>query len=885
MKRVLPTATQQHGVLGDLEEEHARRTARAGRLRSNLWYWSQAALIYFKYRVESGKRAQGPRRFAAAALLHDLISDMRFAARTLRRQPVFSAVTIVTLGLGIGAITSVFSVVDAMLDKRLPYADPSRLVTVWLYSPDDHAPQEEGELVVDSRRSPHLTFPQYRAINEAHNVFESVAAFGAGSMVLTDVAEPARVSVGVATSTLFSVLGRQPVLGRTFLPAEEGSVAGEAANVVILSFETWRTRLMSDPEIVGRQITLDGRVHTIVGVLPDDFRIRSAAEARTDTGERDLWVPIGQPGYRLGGIGASARDWEVIARLKEHVSIRQAITAAETVMNASLGEIGSRVQLVTRRDDEGLALDSRTAMLVMIVALFLFITCSNVATLSLGDLLRRRAELTTRVALGAGVGRLVRQLLTESAMLGLLGSALGIALAYAGTQALISLGPPIPRLDELTLDLRVLFFAVAVGLAAGLTAGILPALVSTRSTNTTPTLSAASRRTTDRREGIIQSAVLFFEIAITVVLLVSGGLFLRSLQRMLAVDEGFESQRVATARVLLPDSPAPAPDKMTRFSQAVLRELEASPLVASASAVGGLPFGGGIIGADGLRIVGSESEGFSARRLHVLPGFLETMRIPLIAGRTFAESDGPGAPPVMIVTESLARQYFNGVSPVGRQVSHWGERRTVVGVVGDVHLERLDTGIQPTFLVPLTQIPRSEVNFVVRANGLMSPVFGVLRNAIRTVDGNLPITQLASMSDLLLDSVKAERFRTFLVLAFGTVAAVLAATGIFGVTARGVAQCTREMGIRSALGAQHQHLLLTILRGKLSVATLGTLAGLAAAFLFARLLSHFLFGIETWDIPTYSAVGSLVVLTSIVSGYLPARRILRVDPADALRAE
>jgi len=883
--RVLTSATQQHGVLGDLAEEHARRAAQDGRLRSNLWYWRQAALVYLKYRLANGERARGQRGSTARGLVHDFVSDMRFAARTIRRQPVFTTVTVATLGLGIGAVTSVFSVVDSMLDKRLPYADPTELVTVWLYSPAEQEPQNDEGLVVDGRRSPHLTFPQYRALAEARNAFDGVAAFGAGNMVLTEVAEPARVSVGVATSTLFSVLGREPVFGRAFFLEEEGSVAGGAANVVILSHETWRTRFTSDPEVIGKQITLDERLHTIVGVLPADFRIRSAAEASTDTGMRDLWVPIGQPGYRLGGIGASAQDWEVVARLKEHISVEQAIVEAESAMRARLGDIGSRIQLVTRLEDEGLALDSRTALLVTIVALFLVITCSNVATLALGDLLGRRAELNTRVALGAGVGRLVRQLLTESAVLGLLGGALGILVAFVGTTALISLGPPIPRLDAVTLDLRVLAFAVAVGLFAGLAAGTLPTLVSTRGAGTTSTLSDVSQRTTDRREGRIQSVVLFFEVAITVVLLVSGGLFLRSLQHMLAVDEGLESQSVATVRILLPDSPAPAPDKMARFSREVLRELKESPLISSASAVGGLPFGGGIIGADGLRIVGSESERFSARRLHILPGFLETLGIPLIAGRSFAESDGADAPPVMIVMESLARRYWPGASPIGQQIMHWGEPRTVVGVVGDVHLERLDTEIEPTFLVPLTQIPRSEVNFIARANGPVSAVFGVLRNAIRTVDGNLPITQTATMSDLVLESVKAERFRTFLVMTFGVVAAMLAATGVFGVTARSVARCSREMGIRSALGAQHQHLLITILRGKLRVATFGTLAGLAVALLFARLLSHFLFGIETWDIPTYAAVGSLVLLTSTVSGYLPARRILRVEPADVLRAE
>jgi predicted permease len=815
-----------------------------------------------------------------------LILDLRFAFRTLRRRLLYAAVAVLTLGLGIGAATTMFSVIEGVMLSPLPYEEPGRLLSVWMTIPKWKDVQGSGQ----NWSHVNLTDLQYRDWRENTELFQDVAMFHAsewGYGTLTGSDRPERVSMGVATASLLPVLGVRPDLGRWFEPAEEGAAAGQAAPVAVLSHRAWQRRFGGDREIIGRTIGLEGIERTIIGVLPADFRLRWLTASPTGTGPiegKEIWLPYGQP-WDCFGCGSSM--YQAVGRLTPGVTLEQALAETRAILTRpDLPDAGLEerdVRLVPRDEDERRGLGTPLFLLQGATGQLLLIACGNIATLSLGEAHRRRQELTIRSALGASRPRIARQLLTESVVVGLLGSLVGVILAAAGTRALVLLAPPIPRIDTIAVDFPVLLFAAGTGILSGLLFGITPSVAAGSA--------GASLRAGERGATVgsrwFHRIVLACEIALTVVLLVATGLLIRSLSKLTSVDPGFDSDRLATLQLSLPDSRFAEPESHVAFLREVLRAIEVLPGVRAASAGNDLPFPGrtsgwGVwlgSGDDGSR------EMFSARLYHIAPGYHELLGIPLIEGRTFRATDGPDASRVAVVGASLARKLWPDRSPVGERLHYPWAEVTVVGVVADAHRAALDTPPELTFYVPFVQHSSSTIGFAARTHGDPGQLIQSLREAVWTVDPEVAITRAGTMRSLIANSTREEQYRSFLLTVFGFLAAVLTAVGVFGVVAQGIARRTREFGIRMVLGAKGHILIAGVLGGSLATALAGTALGLVAAFWASRLVARFLFGVHSADALTYGVTGALVVAICALAAYLAARRIARVDPATVLHTE
>ncbi len=624
--------------------------------------------------------------------------------------------------------------------------------------------------------------------------------------------------------------------------------------------------------------------YAVVGVLPPGFRLESVVvtdvmAGSIDPGLRDVWVPLGQPGMRFDSEGNA---FEALARLAPGVTLEQAQAETEAILAFDtniprLARVARRKEAVTGGFTAPLILNLGAAALLLLIA------CANVATLLIGEAAGRRHEIATRSALGAGRWRVVRQLLTESVVLGLLGSFVGILVAMAATRVLVHLAPPIPRLVEVEVSVRVMAFAAGAGLGTALLFGLAPLAVLTRGSVARP-LATRGRGTTGRDRSF-QGAVVSLQVALTVVMLVAGGLLARSLVRLLAVDPGFRTESLATFELVADRGRYPTGVEVSRFFAEVVGSLESVPGVVSVTGSYGLPFPGGAP-LNGFRIEAQGEDGdVVGRRRTVLPGYHETLGIPLLAGRFLSETDDADAPGAIVISESMARRFWTDESPVGATVLLWGSRRTVVGVVGDVRHTTLSTQGEPTFYVPFQQALRSNLNLVMRTAADPSELMPQLRQAVWSVDPDMPIGDQGTISASVTRSAADNRYRTLLVLAFGGLAALLAAVGIFGVTARAVAQRTRELGIRIAVGARQNELVGLVLRHSLIVGLAGTGVGLLGAVWTSRLLSRYLFSIEPWDPPTYAVVGAFVMLVCLAASYIPARRVASLAPMEVLRDE
>jgi predicted permease len=783
-------------------------------------------------------------------------------------------VAVVTLGLGIGAATAVFSIIDGVLLRQLPYQDPERLVTVWIGYP------LRGQFV-------NLRDDQYRLWEENNTLFQEVAIYLAnawGHGTLTGLGPPERVSVGTATVSLLSVLGVDPLLGRWFLPGEEGTEPGEAAPVAVISFELWTRMFGGRHDVLGQTIEVDGIARTIVGVLPEGFRLRWLTESPLgirEVASKELWLPFGQS---YDCIGCGSTMYQGLGRLKPGVTIEQALGETRTILASTASFDDMTVRLVPREEDETRGLGSPLVLLLAATGLLLLIACGNIATLSLGEMQGRRQELATRSALGAGSARIVGQLLTESLLLGLLASAVGVLVTIAGTRGLLLLAPPLPRIDQVGVNGMALGFALALGMLAGLVFGTVPSILAARSS--VGSVLRASERTGTGRARRFQRTVVVLEVALTAVLLVTGGLLTRSLSRLLSVDPGFAADSLATIHVSLPDSRYATQESHATFVSEVLPRLEAIPGVQAATAANNLPFPGTTSGW-GVRDETADPSlpRLSGKLFHVVPGFHEMMGMRLVDGRTFTGADGPDAPSVAVVSEAFARRLWPDETPIGRRLVYPWTTVTVVGVVGDVRRETLRATPDLVFYVPFSQFTRSDVSFAVRTSGDPTQAISQMRDAVWSVDGDLAITNSGTMASLISKSASDERYRTLLMGAFGVLASVLAAVGVFGVTARAVSLRTREMGIRMALGASGTGIVTTILRGSMAAGLLGTAVGMLAALWVSRLLSGLLFTVAPSDPLTYGSVAISLCVLCLVASYLPARRITQVDPVDVFRTE
>lgn len=810
-------------------------------------------------------------------VVDNLFRDLRFGFRTLKRRPFFTVTVIATLSLGIGTVTSMFSVVDAVLLHPLPFGRPGELVAVWQARPSYR------DLEVRSRtwdRYP-LSYPQYEQWREGAALFQGVSIHGMREGVLSWEGAPAKLQVGLGSASLLPVLGVRTVLGRWFMPGEDGP---EAPKLAVLSYELWQGRFGADTLVLGQILRLDDKPYAIIGVLPREFRLRRAAtRGETDLGERALWIPVGAGGTDLSSEQSS---FEGIGRLAPGVSVAQSRAEARALLDDQIGDLVIETRVEPLREVENRGARAPLLLLLGATGLLLLIACGNSALLLLAEAAGRHHEMGVRVALGAGRSRLVGQLLAEGGALGLLGGLGGFLMAVGGTATLVALAPPMPRLDDVAVNPRALLVSTGLGILCGCVFGLAPLLGIRREalgSTTRPRLATASGGHRYVQEGIVA-----LEIAFTLVLAAFGGLLVRSYAGLVEVDPGFQASDLAVAHVALPEGGyRQAPEHLVVFDR-VRTAVERIPGVLDVRFAARVPFldrcGGNVISVEGRETPTGERWPMAVWNA-VDPGFLETMGIPLVAGQALSPDDGAGGPGVMVVNETMARTIWPHRTPVGERV-RWSDRVwDVVGVVGDVSQGELSGGAEPAFYVPISQYPLDEASFVVKTAEDPSAILHYLPDILTDVDSGILLEDAGTMAGRIRDSVREERFRTLLMVVFAGTASLLALVGVFGVTARAAEQRTREFGIRMALGESRERVITrAALSSSLTVA-LGSSLGLAFLLPTSPILKPYLFQIGGSDPLVLATVVASLATTAFSASYLAARHVSAVDPVDMLRSD
>jgi len=798
-----------------------------------------------------------------------VIQDLRYAIRTLLKSPGFTLVAVLTLALGIGANTAIFSVVDAVLLRPLPYPASDRLVAIW------------GSFGADRERvTAYTDVMDFRAQNTS---FEAIGVERGESVNLTGRETPERLNGEFVTADVFGVLGAKAAQGRTFT-AEE-TTPGSGREVAVLSYDAWKTRFGADPGILGRPLLLNARPHVVIGVMPPGFT--------SPFGPTDVWLPITsipspetfdrgvQNVWAIGRLRAGT----TLARARNDLgTIARRLAAQYPTSNAGWG-----VTLIPLR--EQVAGDVGPALLILLAAvgLVLLIACANVANLQLARGAARRHEITVRASLGAGRARLVRQLLTESLLVSAAGGAAGLLLAAWATGALVRAVPGgVPSFEPVRMDGAVLLFTAGAAVFAALLFGLAPALAVSRAD-----LGDALRvRAPEGRRGGagLRSGLVVAELALCMVLMASAGLLLRSVGRMRRVDPGFDPGNLLTFEFRLPRAKYRDAAAMAAFFERVVPQLRAVPGVAGAALVGATPFTGNW--DDVAYTVADRPEPEAGRapkalRDAVSDGYFGTMRIPLVAGRDFDARDRAGALPVVIVSRELARREWPGASALGKRIRPVGDSAwsTVVGVVGDSRQRTLGEDLRPRLYVPVLQSPMAFSNVVARTTGDPLALAPSVRAALWSVDPDQPVWEVTSMDRLLARSMRQERFTTLLTGLFAALALLLAAVGVYGVMAYTVSQRTREVGIRLAVGATPGQVVGLVLGQGVRVTAAATVLGLAGGLAAARLIQGQLFGVGPDDPLTFVIVPAVLAGVALLACWLPARRAARVDPVVALRSE
>jgi putative ABC transport system permease protein len=815
--------------------------------------------------------------------LDQLRQDVRFAARRLRQRPAFSIPVIVILALGIGATTAVFAAVDAAMIRSLPFVRPERLVTLTNVNvPLDVARERAsgGRMVdiTDIARMPEL--------------FSHVAAYAVGGMNLSDEERPLRIKAGVVSGTFFATLGARPHIGRTF-SAEESRPGGP--DVVVLSHALWQ-RQFGGADVVGRPLRLHGRTYQVVGIMPAGFSFPS---------ESDLWIPMTVPvTFRTF---EPFRGWlpqVVLARLAPGASLDAAqarvlaawdaqVNASEPDRRTNLQDFadGVRKQGAVTPLHRKLLGDRRRALLVLLGAtgLLLLIACANVANLLLSDAAARRREIAVREVLGASKGRIVRQLLSESLMLGLVGAGLGIALAPAALKVLRALMPAqLAGVAPAQVDGRLLAFAALLGIVTSVLFGLWPSL-GAAGTDASAAVKSGGGHGATGRLGRARQSLVILELALTVMLLVGAGLMLRSFGRLMAEPVGLNPQQVATAEMSLPRTMNPEARK--RVVNAVVATLASQPDLLGAGAVNDLPLRGG--GGIALSIQVPDAppaprgEMRFARNLYTTPGYFGAMGIALLRGRLFDDSDLHTGRPVAVINEAMARKWWGERDPVGRWFTFPGDttRIAVVGVVANVREERLDAEPNPQMFQPIGNVVPYNIAFVARGALPPAALMARLSDAVRTAAPGEPLYNVRTMEQVISASVLPRRMNTVLIALFAALALVLSALGVYAVVAYGVAQRTREFGIRLALGARGAD-LVRLVTGEIGrVLVIGLALGVAGAWAASRVLASLLYEVDVRDPLTFAAVPLVLLLPAIIAALVPAVRAARVDPRQVMQAD
>jgi putative ABC transport system permease protein len=804
--------------------------------------------------------------------LENLYEDARFGLRMLRKSPGFSAVAVLTLALGIGANTAVFTVVNGVLLQPMPFPEPGRLFLV-SFSPL-HGPFETG---------PSLSDRDYLEFRDQDRLFEHLTSFTGGRVNLAGTGDPAQIPAASVTIDFFSTLQLRPEIGRGF-SVEEDQPGRD--NVVVLSNKLWNERFGSDPQILGKTVSLDSVSRTVVGVMPAGFGFPYEAE---------VWLPLA---IRIDSHNSYSRP--VVGRLKAGFSRQQALAELETFTQRLPRRPGENKQELVAQIiplKELLVTNIRQSLLIFAgaVGFVLLIACANVANLFLARAAGRGQEMAVRNALGAGRWRLARQLLTESTLISVAGGAVGIVLAFWSVPALIALAPAgtIPRIEMIRIDASVLVFTFGLSMITGMVFGLAPTLQATRR-DVRESLNRAGRSLTGRHEGM-RNALAVSEIALALVLLTGAGLMLKSFLRLRAVKPGFEPENVMTMTVDLPESAYRTAAQMRAFHTRTLESLSNLPGVLAAGAVNWRPLGNELTMGD-FQVEGGQPlpPGYMVDKPCVSPGYFRAMGIRLLRGREFAEGDDSTAPGVVIVSQSVARSLWPGSDPLGKRVSMEdhpkpGDWLTIVGVVDDVKQQGLAKKSDPAIYQPYLQVTHPffliHMTFVARTASNPLGVASGMRGVLSEIDKDQPVQSITAMDNLIAETTAEPRFQARLLTVFAIMALALAIVGIYGVLAYSVAQRTHEIGVRMALGAQTANVVRMLLRSTLVLVGAGVMIGTAGALAVTRVLAKFLFEVKPSDPPTIAAVALTLVCAALAACYIPARRAMRVDPMVALRYE
>ena len=797
--------------------------------------------------------------------------DLKFALRTLRKNPAFTLVAVLALALGIGANSAIFSVVDALVLRPLPFPRPQELVTV-----RNHVVQGTGPLSW-------LDFQDFRAQSKT---LSQLAAYRSDTFIMTGRKQPVFLNGTCGTANLLGVMGVPPMLGRTFA---EGEDEPGRSQVVVLSFQLWKRVFAGDTEIVGQTVTLDGLPYKIVGVMPKGFRFP------LEDNESELWAPMPHGNWDIGlRDKRGAHYLSTIGRLAPGATLSQARAEIATIQSRLTQQYpnqNSGRQALVDPEQQKLTGEMRPALLVLLgaVGFVLLIACANVANLLLARATVREREIAIRAALGAGRGRMIRQMLTESVILAILGGGLGLVLALWGLDALVAVIPnDVPRPYQIGLDLRVMLYTMGISLATGLLFGLVPALHAVRG-NVNQALAASGRGTSHGRTRA-RSALLVGEIALAMLLLVGAGLLLRSFAQLVHVDPGFNPRDMLTFGLALPDSKYKEEDQQVRFYKELLPRLQAVPGVQSAAVALPMPYTNSnmdLIFTLDDRPQPPPDRPFDANIRMVSAGYFEMMGIRRLDGRTFdSRDDDPNAPPVMVINETFAKTYWPHGGALGRHATTGlGKPKPyeIVGIVKDVR-RGLDQKLEPEMYVPFAKNPMQFLFVAVRGPNPKS-LERQLTAEVEAVDRDQPIANVKTMDELMADSLAQRRVVMVLLAIFAVLALVLASVGIYGVMSYTVTQRTRELGIRMALGAQQGQVLQMVVRQGLRLALIGVAIGLVGAFALTRVMASLLYGVSATDPITFVAIAVLLVGVALVASFVPARRATRVDPMIALRGE
>ena len=790
-----------------------------------------------------------------------IIKDIRYGIRGLSKRPGFTVVAVLTLALGVGANSAIFSVLNAVLLRPLPYLDPDRIVRI------DETEGKGGMGV-----SP----PNLLDFQQQNHTFESIAGYTGGSLILTGAGEPLRVQNCAISADLFSVLGVKPLIGRSFSTEDEKPGNDHAA---LISYELWQRRFGGDHGLLQKQVTFDSESYTVVGVMPAGFEFPIQPE------RVDVWTPLTQPEDMAQLRGAHYLD--VVGRIKQGVSAAQARADLDVIATRIAQQfpkqVSGKTTVVPLKEDLVGQVQPYLLMLAGAALLVFLIAIANVASLALARAAERQKEIAVRTALGASKSRVVRQLITESLILSFVGGTAGVLLAAWCTGLFVAIAPAdLPRLQSAHVDGRVLLFALATSVASGILLGLIPAL---RATNPDlqSTLKEGETKSASAPRQALRKTLVVSEVALALVLLCGAGLLIRTLWKLNSVNPGFDPDKVMVAELVLPKTRYPNAGQQTLFFEQVIQRIKSSPGVESCGGTSNLP----LSGTNMVFLASVEGQpGFPAGFRAVSHDYFQTMRIPLLKGRWFEEADTAESQPVVVINETMARRISpNFEDALGKRIKH-GFKNTVaevVGIIGDVKYAGLDQQTKPEMYAPFAQRPWPFMRIVVRTKSDPSLLVTAIREAVRATDKDQPIDKVTTMSAVVSKSIGARRFYMQLLAMFAALAFILASVGVYGVVSYSIAQRTREIGIRVALGAQSRDVLGLVLKETLRLTALGVCLGLAGAFAATRILRSLLFEVKPTDPATFISLSLLLALVAVLASYIPARRATKVDPLVALR--